>query len=280
MVSKTLVRAKKDDYSDRSDSLSMDAGHAEGANKLAPKPLIGVNADYRSARKGISAFSYLRAGHYDSITRAGGIPVTIPPLKDEDDLRRVLALLDGVVLCGGADLDPRNDGFMLHPSICLLDRRREEFDRMLVRMVAERRMPLLGIGSGMQLLNVSQGGSLFYHIPEDLPQALPHCDPTDPHHGHALVVEPGSLMERVYGESEIRVSSMHHMAVDDLAAGFVVTARCPDGVIEAIESTMDDWVALGVQFHPEGDRGTRLDICVFEQFMLGISRTRKLQRVA
>jgi putative glutamine amidotransferase len=280
MVSKTPVRAKKDGHSDRSGFLSMDAGHAEGTNKLAAKPLIGVNADYRSSRKDIPAFSYLSAGHYDSIVKAGGIPVTIPPLEDEDDLRRVLDLLDGVVLCGGADLDPRNDGFMLHPAICLLDRRREAFDRMLVRFVAERRIPVLGIGCGMQLLNVSQGGNLFYHIPEDLPHALPHCDTTDPHHGHALVVEPGSLMERVYGESDIRVSSMHHMAVDEVAAGFAATARCPDGVIEAIESTRDDWVAVGVQFHPEEDRGTKLDICVFEQFMLGISRTRQLQQVA
>lgn len=279
MASKTPVRAKSDDCSDRSDFLSMDAGRAEVANKLAPKPLVGVNADYRSARKDIPAFSCLSAGYYDSITKAGGIPLVIPPLKDEDDLHRVLDTLDGVVLVGGADLDPRLDGFMLHPSLRLLDCRREESDRMLVRLVAERRMPVLGIGSGMQLLNVSQGGSLFYHIPEDLPQALPHLDAIDPHHGHALVVEKGSLMERIYGEGEIRVSSMHHMAVDEIAAGFVATARCPDGVIEAIESTTD-WLALGTQYHPEENRGTKLDICVFEQFMLDIIRTRKLRMVA
>ena len=70
------------------------------------------------------------------------------------------------------------------------------------------------------------------------------------------------------------------MAVDDVAPDFAVTARCPDGVVEAIESTMDDWFAMGVQFHPEADRGTKLDICVFEQFILGIIRSRKLQMVA
>ena len=89
----------------------------------------------------------------------------------------------------------------------------------------------------MQLLNVSQGGKLFLHIPEDLPKALPHNDPLDPAHRHALEVVPGTLMERVYGDGEIRVNSMHHMAIDEVAPGFRVTARCPDGVVEAIEST-------------------------------------------
>ncbi len=224
-------------------------------------------------------FSYISAGYYDSVIEAGGIPVIIPPVMEED-LDRVLDLLDGVVLVGGADLDPRNDGYMLHPSIRLMDRRREEFERMLMRLVAQRRMPVLGIGSGMQLLNLTLGGNLLLHIAEDLPSALPHYDANDPNHRHALVVEKGSLMERVYGEGEIRVSSMHHMAVDDVAAGFAVTARCPDGVIEAMESTTDDWLALGVQFHPEAGHGTKLDIGVFEEFMLGIMQARTLQMVA
>jgi putative glutamine amidotransferase len=256
------------------------AEHANVVDGAGLKLLIGVNADHHSARKDIPAFSHLHTGYCESIRMAGGIPVILPPVMDEEDLRRVLDGLDGIVLSGGADLDPRLDGFMLHPSIRLLDRRREEFDRMLVGLVAARRMAVLGIGSGMQLLNVSQGGSLFLHLPEELPHALPHRDTSDPNHSHTLVVEAGSLMGQVYGESEIRVSSMHHMAVDDVAPGFAVTARCPDGVIEAIESTMADWFAIGVQFHPEEDRGTKLDIGVFEQFMLGISRTRKLQMVA
>ncbi len=239
------------------------------------RPVIGVTTEYR---RGTPSFSYLSAGYYDSIVQAGGIAVIIPPVME--DVERVLDLLDGVVLVGGADLDPRTDGFMLHPSLRLMDRRRENFDRMLMRFVAQRRLPVLGIGSGVQLLNVTMGGNLLLHIPEDLPKALPHYDASDPNHRHTLVVEKGSLMERVYGEGEIRVSSMHHMAVDEVAAGFAVTARCPDGVIEAIESTMNDWFALGVQFHPEKDRGTELDIGVFEQFVEGIHRTRKLQMVA
>ena len=235
------------------------------------KPLIGVNADYRAARKDSPAFSYLCAGYYDALVKAGAVPVVIPPLEDEADVSRVLDALDGVVLVGGADLDPRIDGFMLHPAMRLLDRRREQFDRTLMRLIAERRMPVFGIGCGMQLLNVSQGGNLFLHIAEDLPRALPHADATDPTHRHALQVEPGTLMERVYGEGEIRVNSMHHMAIDEVAPGFAVTARCPDGVVEAIESTMDDWFALGTQFHPQSDSASALDLRIFEEFVSGIT---------
>src|SRR5579864_4483396 len=150
------------------------------------KPLIGLNADYRAAKKDSPAFSFLCAGYYDAIVRVGGVPIVIPPLDDDHDLNRILDLLDGLVMVGGADLDPRRDGFMLHPSIRTLDSRRESFDRRLVRMASDRRLPLFGIGVGMQLLNVSEGGNLFLHIPEDLPKALPHKDALDPAHRHAL----------------------------------------------------------------------------------------------
>ena len=103
---------------------------------MQSKPLIGLNADYRAAKKDSPAFSYLCSGYYDSVVRAGGVPLVIPPLSDETDLGRILDLLDGMVLVGGADLDPRRDGFMLHPSVRTLDTRRETFDRRLMKQVS------------------------------------------------------------------------------------------------------------------------------------------------
>lgn len=238
---------------------------------MTKKPLIGLNADFRSARKDSPAFSFLCSGYYDSLSQMGGVPVVIPPLRSEDDIQQVLDALDGVVMIGGFDLDPRRDGYMLHPSVRPLEERREDFDRKLMDLVADRRMPFFGIGVGMQLLNVSQGGTLFLHLPEDVPRALPHLDAMDRSHRHALVVEPGSLMERVYGDGEIRVNSMHHMAIDDVAPGFRVTARCPDGVVEAIESVMEEWFAFGTQFHPECQSASALDVRVFEEFIVGIT---------
>ncbi|MCG8652099.1 MAG: gamma-glutamyl-gamma-aminobutyrate hydrolase family protein, partial [Pirellulales bacterium] len=121
------------------------------------KPLIGLNADYRAAARNMPAYSYLAAGYFQSVIAAGGIPVVLPPLASDEDLEAVLDQLQGFVLVGGADLDPRNDGFMMHPTVRTMDRRREEFDRRLARKIAARRMPVFGIGAGMQLLNVTQG---------------------------------------------------------------------------------------------------------------------------
>jgi putative glutamine amidotransferase len=245
------------------------------------KPLIGLNSEFRTAKKDSPALSFIMAGYFDSVMKAGGIPVVVPPLLEERDLNQLLDQLQGFVFVGGADLDPRLDGFMMHPSVRTMETRREKFDRMLMRLVANRRMPVFGIGVGMQLLNVSQGGNLFLHLPEDLPSAVPHKELQDPSHRHALEVVPGSLMERVYGDGEIRVNSMHHMAVDEVAEGFVVTARCPDGVVEAIESEMEDWFAIGTQFHPEADSASAIDVRIFEEFIDGTKAfSREMRLVA
>jgi putative glutamine amidotransferase len=235
------------------------------------QPLIGLNPDYRPSEGSPGTGHYfLSDGYFRALLDSGAVPIVIPPLDDAGELDRVLDLLDGVMLIGGRDLDPRRDGFMLHPSNRLLDPRREAFDRRLAAAIVRRRIPVYGIGAGMQLLNVTLGGNLFLHLPEDLPKAIAHFDPTDPAHRHALEVQPGSLMAEIYGDGEIRVSSTHHMALDEVAPGFAVTARCPDGVIEAIESTDDDWFALGTQFHPEKPYGTALDIRIVEEFVAGV----------
>jgi putative glutamine amidotransferase len=87
-------------------------------------------------------------------------------------------------------------------------------------------------------------------------------------------------MERVYGDGEVRVNSMHHMAVDEVAPGFVVTARCPDGVVEAIESRIEGWTALGTQFHPESNSASALDLRIFEEFIAAVEEPAAMLKVA
>jgi putative glutamine amidotransferase len=236
------------------------------------RPLIGMNADFRGQHQGVPAYSFLAAGYYDSIAAVGGLPVIVPVMEDEAALHQILDTLDGFVLTGGADLDPRNDGFHLHSSVKPMDPRRERFDRKLAMEICERKMPVFGIGVGHQLLNVIQGGDLYYHIPLDVPNALPHLDTQDPNHRHSLVVESDSILGRVYGEGEIRVTSRHHMAVARLADGFRCTARCQDGIVEAFESERMDWFAMGTQFHPESMAASALDIRIFEEFVEGVKQ--------
>jgi putative glutamine amidotransferase len=249
---------------------------------MARKPLIGITTDFFSAADRRPAYSVTCAGYYDSISAAGGLPLLMPPLEQESDLEALLARLDGVLLIGGRDLDPQNDGFMLHPAVRPMDGRRETFDRMLARQICERQIPVFGIGAGMQLINVAMGGNLFLHIPEDLPTAIPHKDPLDQSHRHGLNVtmERGSVMERVYGDGEIRVNSMHHMAVDEVAPGFAVTARCPDGVVEAIESRIEGWTVIGTQFHPESNSASALDLRIFEEFIDAVRQPVAVLKVA
>ena len=238
---------------------------------MTSKPLIGLNADYRPNAGQTPAFLYQAAGYFRAVEAAGAIPVILPPLKDLEAIQSILDMLHGFVLVGGGDLDPRNDGFMLHPSLRLMDPVRETFDRQLMAEISERRLPVFGIGAGMQLLNIHEGGNLFLDLREDLPGAVPHRDLQDPNHRHTLDVVRDSLVGRVYGEGEIRVNSRHHMAIDEVAPGFRVTARCPDGVIEVIESEMMDWFAIGTQFHPESDAASALDCRLFEEFVEGVT---------
>jgi putative glutamine amidotransferase len=238
---------------------------------------IGLNTEFRSnGKKGDEHinFSVLDPAYSDRVWAVACVPVIVPLIGDRD-LPAILDKLDGIILTGSRrDLDPRNDGFRLHPTTQPLDPIREKFDRALVRRIRERKMPVLGIGGGMQLLNVAGGGTLGLHIPDDWPRAKPHITQGDDREPtrHALEIEPDSLIERAYRLELTRsnkperpiVPSEHHQAVDDCAEGFRVTARCPNGIIEAIESTDRDWLAVGVQWHPEAPNATRMDWLLFE----------------
>jgi len=236
----------------------------------ATKPLIGINGDFRPARKDVVPLSWFNTGYYDSITASKGLPVLIPPLAEDADLSQFLGMLDGLVLAGcSQDLDPVRLGMDKHPATRPMPSRREDFDRRLCKMAVELRMPILAIGSGMQLLNVICGGTLFQHIVEDCPRALHHHDPVEGTLRHIIEIIPGTRADTIYGPGEIRVNSAHHQSINQVAKPFQVSAKSPDGVIEAIEAIDDDWYCLGVQWHPESETSSALDMQVFEQFMAG-----------
>jgi len=238
------------------------------SNKTTTKPIIAINGDYRPSRSDSVGLSWFNSGYYDSVTASGGIPMLIPPLAEDSDLERMLDVVEGVVLAGCTlDLDPVRLGLDKHPATRIMPTRREDFDRRMCRMAVERRLPILAIGSGMQTLNVITGGSLYQHIDEDLPRALCHRDRVESILRHVLDIVPGTRVDAIYGPGEIRVNSQHHMSVNQLSNLFRVSATCPDGVIEAYESVSDDWFCLGVQWHPESENSSALDMQVFEHFI-------------
>jgi putative glutamine amidotransferase len=241
---------------------------------MSAKPLIGINGDYRPARKDQIALSWFNTGYYDSITAVGGIPMLVPPLADDADLKRVLTSLDGLVLAGCTqDLDPIRLGMDRHPATRPMPTRREDFDRRLCKMAVELRMPILAIGSGMQTLNVVCGGTIYQHVAEDFPKALHHHDPVEAITRHIIEIVPGTRMDTIYGPGEIRVNSAHHQAVDQVASLFRVCAKAPDGVVEAYEAIDPNWPCIGVQWHPENESASALDMQVFEQFLEGCQQS-------
>jgi putative glutamine amidotransferase len=232
------------------------------------RPLIGINVDYVPTSKHTQAHARVHAGYFDSIVTAGGLPVLMPPFGKEQEINAFLDNVSGFVLTGGLDMDPRRSGQPTHHSVQPMAERREESDRALVRALIRREIPVLAIGLGMQQLNVAMGGNLFLHLPEDQPRALPHYDPSchGPHR-HAVLLEPNTRLDEIYGGGEIRVNSSHHQAVNQVAERLRVAARSPDGVIEAIEITESDWFCIGVQWHPESETASALDMQLFECFL-------------
>jgi putative glutamine amidotransferase len=250
------------------------------ASPRAPRPFIGINADFVAATKAAPGYARLAIGYADAVFQSGGIPIVLPPFHKDVDLDAVLDRLDGIILTGGADLDPRRAGQPTHPAVQPMPERREAADRRLVEQVIERQTPVLAIGVGMQMLNVVCGGSLFLHLPEEQPKALPHFDPSGGPHRHTVLLEPNTKIDEIYGGGELRVNSGHHQAIKTVAASMRVGALAPDGIIEAIESTDANWFCIGVQWHPESDTASALDMQLFECFVQAAVRNAQPLQVA
>jgi putative glutamine amidotransferase len=243
------------------------------------RPYIGLNVDLVNTHKqqGPPRLA-LAAGYCNAIVAAGGLPLIVPPIAHEVDLRPLLDRLDGFLLTGGGDLDPRRQGLPSHASVLPMAERRESSDRALIEQLLTRRMPLLAVGVGMQQVNVLCGGTLHMHLPADQPRSLPHRDPRESVHRHLVNLESGTRLEEIYGGGELLVVSDHHQAVRTLGRGLRVAARSPDGVIEAFESVDPDWYCVGVQWHPEHESATMLEQQLFESLIQASLRQAKPAR--
>jgi putative glutamine amidotransferase len=226
------------------------------------RPVIGICTALERARWSVwDQQAYLLPRSYiDAVQREGGIALMLPPderLEDEPD--DVLDLVDGLILAGGADIDPATYGAPAHPETRGTVPERDGFELALARRALERDIPLLGVCRGMQMMNIAAGGTLLQHLPESYGHHEHRRNPgTFDGADHDVRLQDGSLAARAAGEVVHATKSHHHQGIDRVGDGFEVTGwSVIDDLPEAFEAP-DHRFALGVQWHPEADERSRL----------------------
>jgi putative glutamine amidotransferase len=216
---------------------------------LTRAPIVGMTTSSALATWGSwvdTPATLLPETYTNRVAEAGGSPVLLVPGSNPDG---IVDRLDGIVLVGGQDVDPKAYGAVPGVSTQVPDRRRDSFETALVIAATQRDLPLLAICRGMQVLNVVRGGTLHQHLPDVID-----------HEGHspgpglygetAVTIEAGSTLARSLGRTTAVVACYHHQGIDQLGEGLVVVGRADDGVVEAIEDPSLRFM-IGVQWHPE-----------------------------
>jgi putative glutamine amidotransferase len=221
------------------------------------RPVIGMCTALEPARWSVwdQPAVLLSRSYVDAVQRAGGLAILLAPDPQlVQEPAQALELIDGLLLAGGADIDPASYGQAAHAETQDSVPERDAFEIALTRAAIERDLPVLGICRGMQLINVALGGTLTQHLPEHLGhqehrRVIGSFDGSD----HDVDVADGTLAMRVIGSARHGTKSHHHQGIDRVGDGLRISATSPfDGVIEAVELPQRAFV-LGVQWHPEAD---------------------------
>ena len=224
-----------------------------GAGTAASAPLIGITSYLEQARTGVwdVRASFLPKVYLDAVTDAGGIAVVLPPQPvDDETAQRIVGSLDGLIVAGGADVDPARYGEQAHERTGAPREDRDAFEDALLRAAIDAELPFLGICRGAQMLNVARGGTLIQHLPDEVGDDRYQLgegvfNPIE------VEVDAGSRIAGIMGEDRRATAPLyHHQAIGEVANGLTVTSRTEDGVIESLEL---DSVPFGiaVQWHPE-----------------------------
>lgn len=232
------------------------------------KPRIGITLD-RNEKGDYSAFPYyaLRENYCSAISEMGGIPVPLPHFTTyaED----YVSFLDGLVITGGDfDIDPKFYNASERHETIKVKACRTEFEFAAIKAALTKKIPILGICGGQQLINVAFGGTLIQHIPAEVKDPLPHS--TGCELSHPVAITKNTRLSEIAGASEIMVNSSHHQAIKDVGKGLVINATASDGVIEGVEA-VDYTFCVGVQWHPEYLK-TSADKALYKAFMTAVQK--------
>lgn len=220
------------------------------ARKPVPACTVAVTASIRP--DGDTSRVRLTAAYVTALENAGLVPLIVPPLTTADAAAAVLDSVAGLVLTGGEDVDPARYGEQRHQKVRAVNVARDATEAALIQEAQARGTPVLAICRGIQILNVALGGTLVQDISSQCDTSIVHDDEgARDSRSHEITIEPGSLIAKAVGAEHVTVNSFHHQSVKRVADGMRVTARSPDGIIEGLESTDEDWWVMAVQWHPE-----------------------------
>lgn len=228
------------------------------------KPVIGITTDVQQDGENILKNTYVQA-----VIRAGGLPMIVP-VGLEQDVEQLIEMFDGLLLSGGNDINPMLFNEEPHEYLGVVSPSRDSSELELARRMLKTGKPILGICRGLQVLNVAVGGTLYQDLNKqnDSP-ILQHIQKApNTHCSHYVQLDKGSLLESIAGSERIQVNSYHHQSLKEVPSDFKVTAVASDGIVEAIEST-DEQFVLGVQWHPEAlsAAGDAVSLRIFERFI-------------
>jgi putative glutamine amidotransferase len=231
------------------------------------RPVIGITAYAEQARWGVweAPAALIPLSYVSAVERAGGRPLLVPP--SEDGIEETLAVLDGLLFSGGADIDPDTYGAEAHPETNGVRPERDQAELALLEAALARDMPVLAVCRGSQVLNVALGGDLVQHLPEVVGHER-HKHTPGVFADHDVEVLPGTKLQGLVGD-RAPVKSHHHQGYGRIGDGLRAAARADDGTVEAIEDP-ERRFALGVLWHPEAGE----DAALFEALVAEARRYR------